>query len=143
MRNVVIENCRLTGTNKNCVLKLKLRADTPQHYENITARNITVDNPAAQLVSIQGWSQFFDLQGKPAPGQLATNITLENITGALHDFGRIDGPEKSTVENVTFKNINVTLKDPAVVIKNVKELKFSNVKINSVAYTGDQETGGR
>jgi polygalacturonase len=140
VRDVIIENCKLTGTNRNCVLKLKLRPDTEEHYENITARNITVDNPAAQLVSIQGWTQFFDLQGKPAPSQLVTNVTIKNITGTLHDFGRVDGPEKSTVANLVFKNINITLKNPAVVTRNVKNLKFTNVKINGVAYTGDQGT---
>jgi polygalacturonase len=143
VRDVIIENCRLTGTNKNCVLKLKLRPDTEEHYENITARNITVDNPAAQLVSIQGWTQFFDLQGKPAPNQWVTNVTLKNITGKLHDFGRVDGPEKSTVANLAFKNINIALKNPAVVTRNVKNLKFTNVKINGVAYTGDQGTAGK
>jgi alpha-L-rhamnosidase len=143
VRDVVIENCKLTGTEKNCVLKLKLRPDTEQHYENITARNITVDNPAAQLVSIQPWTQFFDLQGRPAPDQLATNITLENITGTLHDFGLVNGPAKSTVANLAFRNINVTLKNPAVAVRNVKDLKFDNVTINGVAYTGDQRTAGK
>jgi len=143
VRDVIIENCRLTGTNKNCVLKLKLRPDTEEHYENITARNITVDNPAAQLISIQGWRQFFDLQGKPAPSQWVTNVTLENITGTLHDFGRVDGPEKSTVANLAFKNINIALQNPAVVTRNVKNLKLTSVKINGAAYTGDQGTAGK
>ena len=143
VRDVIIENCKLTGTNKNCVLKLKLRPDTEEHYENITARNITVDNPAVQLVSIQGWTQFFDLQGKPAPSQLVTNVTLVNITGTMHDFGRVDGPAKSTVSNLAFKNINVKLTNPAVVTRNVKNLTFTNVKINGVAYTGDQATAGK
>jgi polygalacturonase len=143
VRDVVIENCTLTGTNKNCVLKLKLRPDTEEHYENITARNIKVQNTNAQLVSIQGWMQFFDLQGKPAPSQWVTNVTLANITGTLHDFGRMDGPAKSTVENLTFKNINIALKNPAVVTRNVKNLKFTNVKINGVAYTGEQRTPGK
>ena len=142
VRDVIIENCKLTGTNKNCVLKLKLRPDTEEHYEDIIARNITVDNPAAQLVSIQGWTQFFDLQGT-APNQLVTNVTLKNITGNLHDFGRVDGPEKSTVANLTFKNINITLKNPQVMIRNVKNLKFTKVKINGVIYTGDKETAGK
>jgi len=141
--DVVIENCRLTGTNKNCVLKLKLRPDTEQHYENITARNITVQNPNAQLVSIQGWTQFFDLQGQPAPGQWVTNVTLANITGPLHDFGRVDGPAKSTVSNLAFKNINIKLKNSAVMIRNVQNLKFTNVKINGVAYTGDPGTAAK
>jgi alpha-L-rhamnosidase len=137
VRDVIIENCKLTGTNKNCVLKLKLRPDTEQHYENITARNITVDNPTAQLVVIQSWRQFFDLEGKPAPSQYVTNVTLENITGTLLDFGRVEGPEKCTVQNVTFKDINIALKNPVVVTRSVKNMKFTNVKINGVAYTGD------
>ena len=140
VRDVIIENCKLAGTNKNCVLKLKLRPDTEEHYENITARNIKVQNPNAQLISIQGWRQFFDLEGKPAPSQWVTNVTLENITGTLHDFGRVDSTPKSTVSNLTFKNINITLKNPAVVVQNVKNLKFTNVRINGIAYTGDPRT---
>jgi len=140
VHNVVMENCKLTGKDTNCVLTLKLRPDTEQHYENITVRDITVDNPAAQLISIKGWTQYFDLQGKPAPSQVATGITLSDITGTLKKFGQIDGPEKSTVQNVTFKNINITLKSPAVIAKNVKNLSFVNVTINGVAYVGEQQT---
>jgi alpha-L-rhamnosidase len=140
VRDVILENCKLTGTNKNCVLKLKLRPDTEQHYENITARNITVENPAAQLISIQGWMQTFDLQGKPAPSQLATNVTMENITGTLHDFGSVGGPEKSTVASLTFRNLTLTLQDPAVLIRNARNLKFVKVSIKSPAPTGDPAT---
>jgi hypothetical protein len=82
------------------------------------------------------------LQGKPAPSQWVTHVTLENITGTLHDFGRVDGPAKSTVEDLAFKNLNVALKNPAVVTRNVKNLKFTNVKINGVAYTGEPLTAG-
>jgi alpha-L-rhamnosidase len=143
VRDVVMENCRLVGTERNWVLKLKLRPDTPQIYENITARNITVDNPAAKLVSIEGWNQFFDLHGRPPPSQSVDHVTLANITGTLNDFGRIDGPAKSTVQNVTLENIDIKLNNPEVVIKQVKNLKLNNVKINGVAYTGDQETSGK
>jgi alpha-L-rhamnosidase len=143
VRDVVMENCSLTGTNRNCVLKLKLRPDTEEHYENITVRNIKVQNPNAQLVSIAGWGQYLDLEGKPAPSQWVTNVTLENITGTLHDFGKVDGTKKSDVSNLTFKNINITLKNPAVVTRNVKNLKFTNMKINGVAYTGDPSAAGK
>jgi len=131
VRDVVIEDCKLApaGTNVNCVLKLKLRTDTEQHYEDITARNITVDNTHAQMVSIEGWSQYFDLKGKPAPSQLATNITLENISGNLQKFGVVDGPKKSTVTDLTFKDINLTLKVPDVTVKGVNNLVMDNVNI--------------
>lgn len=143
VRDVVIENCKLIGTEKNCVLKLKLRPDTAQHYENITARNIQINNPAAQLISIQGWTQYFDLQGRPAPSQLVTNITLANITGTLKSFGRVDGPAKSMVEDLTFKDINVKLSDPEVVIEKTRDLHIANVKINGSPYTSPPEKTGK
>ena len=142
VRDVVMENCRLTGAEVNWVLKLKLRPDTPQIYEDITVRNITVDNPAARLVSIEGWNQFIDLHGQPAPDQLVDHVTLANITGTLNSFGRIGGPPKSTVQNVTLENIDIKLSQPAVIIKQVRNLKLENVKINGVAYTGEPETAG-
>jgi alpha-L-rhamnosidase len=143
VRDVVMENCRLVGTEKNCVLKLKLRPDTPQIYEDITVRNITVNNPAAKLVSIEGWNQYSDLRGQPPPSQSVDHVTLANITGTLNEFGRIDGPAKSTVQTVTLEDIDIKLKDPGVVIKHVKDLKLINVKINGVAYTGNHETAGK
>jgi polygalacturonase len=143
VRDVIIENCKLTGTNKNCVLKLKLRPDTEEHYETITARNITVQNPNAQLVSIQPWKQYFDLQGRPAPSQWVTNVTLKNITGTLHDFGSVVGPDEGDVSKLAFRNISITLTNPAVVIRKVKDVKFINVRINGVAYTGVQQTAGK
>jgi polygalacturonase len=141
VRNVLMENCKLTGTENNRVLELKLRPDTEQHYENIVVRNITVDNPAAHLISIAGWTQYFDLKGKPAPSQTVTNVTLSDISGTLKDFGEINGPAKSTVQDVSFKNINITVKSPKMVTKNVKGLKFENVKINGAAYLHDQAAG--
>lgn len=140
VRDVVIERCKLTGTEKNCVLKLKLRPDTEQHYENIVVRDITVDNPNAMFVSIQRWMQYFDLQGKPAPSQFVTNVVMENIKGTLQDFGMVDGPSKSTVSGVTFKNIDLTLKNPEVTIRKVNGLTVSNMKINGVPYTGSQSS---
>jgi polygalacturonase len=143
VRDVVMENCKLTGTERNWVLKLKLRLDTPQIYENITVRNIIVDNPSATLVSFEGWKQALDLQGQPPPSQLVDRVTLANITGRLNDFGRIDGPEKSTVQNVTLENLDLKVNDAKVVIKKVKNLKLNNVKINGVAYTGGPETSAK
>ena len=143
VRDVVMEDCRLTGTNVNCVFKLKLRPDTPQIYEDITVRNITVDNPSAKLVSIEGWNQFIDLRGQPAPSQTVNRVTLANITGSLNSFGRISGPPKSTVQNVTLENIDVQLTQPAVVIKQVQNLRLENVKINGLPYTGVPDTAAR
>jgi alpha-L-rhamnosidase len=136
VRDVVMENCKLTGKDENAVIALKLRPDTEQDYENITVRNITVDNPSAKLIALAPWKQYFDLQGKPAPSQMVNGVTLSDIKGTLKNFGVISRSEKGTVQNVTFKNIDLTLKNAAVVVKGVKDIKFDNVTINGVPYTG-------
>ena len=55
VRDVVVENCRIIGNVR--IATLKLRPDTPQHYEDITFRNITSEVPASAILAMQPWSQ--------------------------------------------------------------------------------------
>jgi polygalacturonase len=136
VKGVLVENCKVgeasdaeNAAQRTVLVRLKLRPDTPQHYEDIHFRNITL-NTRGDLFSIEGWTQYFDLKGHPAPSQLAENITVENVTGAAGGFGRIRGPDKSTVRNITMKNLDVTLKNPNVTIEKVDGLKVEIVKVN-------------
>jgi alpha-L-rhamnosidase len=140
VRDVVVEDCRLEGTeqeNHNVLVRLKLRPDTPQHYEEIHFRNITV-NVRGTLISIEPWTQYFDLKGQPPPAQRVENVTISNVTGSLSGFGAIAGTAKSTISNITLENIDVKLTNPRVTIKNVADLKMVNVKINGAAFVPDQ-----
>jgi alpha-L-rhamnosidase len=139
VRDVVMENCKLTGKEENCLIALKLRPDTEQDYENITVRNIAIDNPAAKLISLAPWKQYFDLQGKPAPNQRVNRLTLRDINGTLKSFGIVSRSDKGTVQNITFQNIELTLSKPAVVIKDINDIKFENVTINGQAYSSLHE----
>jgi alpha-L-rhamnosidase len=139
VKGVLVENCKVgdspdadhadKAADRTVLVRLKLRPDTPQHYEDITFRNITL-NTRGDLFSIEGWTQYFDLKGHEPPSQLVENITVENITGNAGGFGRIRGPDKSTVRNITMKNVDVTLKNSKVTIENVEGLKLENVKVN-------------
>jgi len=102
-------------------------------HEDIHVRDITI-NHKGLLVSIAPWAQYFDLKGQPAPAQLIENITISRVSGATDWFGTIAGPEKSVLRNITLEDIDVTLKNPGVTIKNVDGLKVKNVKINGVPY---------
>jgi len=133
VRDVVVENCKVIKESYNTLLRLKLRPDTPQHYEDIHVRDITM-NCGGQMVSIEPWAQYFDLKGQPAPSQLVENISITRITGATGSFGKIAGPPKSVLRNITLEDIDITLKKTEVTIQNVEELKVHNVKINGVPY---------
>ena len=129
VRDVVVENCKVINT----LLRFKLRPDTPQHYEDIHVRDITMDC-GGQMVSIEPWAQYFDLKEQPAPAQLVENISISRVTGSTGSFGKIAGPPKSVIRNITLEDIDITLKKSDVTIKNVEGLKVKNVKINGVLY---------
>lgn len=54
-RNIVLRNCRTENADR--VLWLKLRPDTPQHYEYILVQNVT--GKCGRFLFIHPWTQFF------------------------------------------------------------------------------------
>jgi alpha-L-rhamnosidase len=90
VRDVVVENCTIAGPNSRGInmLRLKLRTDTPQHYEDIHYNNITLDG-AGTLINISPWTQYEDLMGRPYPTHTVRNITIRNVKGTYGNFGVI------------------------------------------------------
>jgi alpha-L-rhamnosidase len=135
VKDVIVENCKIEGTDSNHVLTIKLRPDTPQHYEDIHVRNIEFNAPGS-LINLAPWTQFFDLAGHAPPSQLVENVSISNVTGSTTSFGQINGPANSTVKDITLENIDLKVSRPGAVIKNVQNLKVDNVKLNGVELTG-------
>lgn len=138
VRDVVVENCRVTG--KIPLVRLKLRADTPQAYEDIHYRNITLENTEGsfvdKIIEIAPWAQFFDLKGQPAPKSVVRNVTLTGIKGAFGAFGEITGnPGQTKISDIILKDIDVQLADPRFDAKGVTNLKFENVKVNGKPFS--------
>lgn len=129
VRDVIVEDCRIEGKESNHVLTIKLRPDTPQHYEDIHVRNVVDDAPGT-LINLAPWTQYFDLGGHAPPAQLVENVSISNITGSTTGFGRIEGPANSVVRDITLKDIDLKVTKPGAVIKNVQGLKVDNVKID-------------
>jgi alpha-L-rhamnosidase len=140
VKGVLVENCRiedpaeLASANSwcnTCLVKMKIRPDTPHHYEDIHFRNVTL-NTIGNFISIEPWMQFFSLKGHAEPSQLVENITVENVSGAARGFGIVAGPPRCTIRNVTLRNIDLKLDKPEVTIEKVQGLAIQNVKINGV-----------
>jgi polygalacturonase len=134
VHDVIVENCKIQGNDSNHVLTIKLRPDTPQHYEDIHVRNIVINAPGS-LINLAPWTQYFDLGGHAPPSQTVENVTISNVTGSTTSFGKIVGPDKSVVRDITLENIDLQLKKPEMTIKNVEGLKVNNVKINGHPFT--------
>jgi alpha-L-rhamnosidase len=129
VRDVVVENCRVTGDVP--VVRLKLRPDTPQRYEDIHYRNITLDSERGRIIDIQPWRQYFDLMGQAPPKSLARNVTLKGVRGRYGTFGVMAGtPGQTELSDITLEDIDVQLQDPTLKTGNVENLRIENVRVN-------------
>jgi alpha-L-rhamnosidase len=129
VRDVVVENCRITGNVE--IATVKLRPDTPQLYEDITFRNITTEGTALAIVAMQPWSQFVNLQGATPPQSVVRNLNFIGIKGSYTAFGTIrPNPGQTEISEILFKDLDVVLKRDKLAATGVKDLKFENVIVN-------------
>ena len=73
-RNIILRNCYAEQVNR--VLWLKMRPDTPQHYEYVTVEGMT--GRCTRMLFIQPWTQFFKPGDRQLPPSRCNNITLRN-----------------------------------------------------------------
>lgn len=129
VRNVFVEKIKVIGPI--ALVRLKLRPDTPQFYENIHYRDITLENAGGSLIEVRPWRQFFDLKGQPPPKSTVRNVTLTNVKGTYGALGEIQGnPNQTEIDGITLKNIDVQVKNEELKAVDVKNLKIENVKVN-------------
>ena len=127
VRNVTVRNCVMTG--HATMLTLKLRPDTPQHYENITMENIRLAG-SGRLLNVAPWMQFFDLKGQPPPARQVNNIMLRNITGRYRTLGVLGGNAGDVLRDITLENVDVQLADENFRLGPVQNLQMKNITVN-------------
>lgn len=131
IRNVTVRNCRMTGNAT--MLTLKLRPDTPQHYENITMDGITLAGNG-RLLNVAQWTQFFDLKGHPMPSRKINNVTLRNIKGEYGSFGTLRGNAGDVIRDITLENVEVKLNNDRLALGPTENLVLKNVNVNGKPY---------
>jgi polygalacturonase len=132
VRDVVVENCTAAGVSNVAVLKL--RADTPQHYEDIHFRNITLDASGGTIISIQPWSQYIELKGAPAPKSVVRNISFTGFKGRFGSFGRIrNNPGQTEITDIRLEDFDVQLQKDKLEVTGATNVRFANVVVNGQA----------
>ncbi|MBC2608068.1 glycoside hydrolase family 28 protein [Pelagicoccus albus] len=127
VRNVVVRDCEVTGWNK--LVRLKLRPDTPQTYENLLFENIKFEGGGG-IFDVKPWTQFFDLKGEEPPHSMVRNVTVRNVTGWTGKWGELMGNPLDTVKNITVENLDMKIENEAITLGPVDGLKFRNVVVN-------------
>ena len=103
-RNVILRNCHSEHTDR--VLWLKMRPDTPQHYEYVTVEGMT--GRCGRFLFIHPWTQFFKPgDRKDMPLSRCNNITLRNNKVEANTMFDVKTSDK--YELVDFTNDGETL----------------------------------
>jgi alpha-L-rhamnosidase len=129
VRDITMEQCRVTGDM--VLLRLKLRPDTPQRYENIHLRDIMLDSSGGTILSIEPWSQYKNLAGMAPPRSIVRNVSLVGIRGRFGAFGLIQpNPGQTTIEDIRLKDVAIKLDKPRLKAAATTGLRFENVMVN-------------
>lgn len=147
VRGVTVRHCRVTG--RNAVVRLKLRPDTPQLYEDLLFEHIELTRQTAggagagsdgggerggaggDLFDVQPWTQFFDLKGHaPPPTRTVRNLTVRHVTGHFGGLGIVAGNPGDRLERITLQNVHVQVDRDRLKLGSVTDFEVSDVTVN-------------
>ena len=124
--NIILRRCNISNATR--LLWLKMRPDTPQHYEYILVED--VKGNARSLIYIKPWTQFFDLKGrKDIPKSYSNNVTLRNITFDCDVFFDASPSEQYELKNFCFENLKVKAKNGACDRSMIENFEWKNVQV--------------
>jgi hypothetical protein len=126
-KNVIMRNIKVQDAVR--LLWLKMRPDTPQHYEYITVENIR--GQAHSFIYVKPWTQFFDLQGREdVPLSYSDHITMRNIDLDCEIFFDVAITEHDRLADFSFENLEIRAAKPNFNRETVDGFELKNVRVN-------------
>ena len=128
-RNIILRRCKINNAKR--LLWLKMRPDTPQHYEYITVEDIT--GFVHSFFYIKPWTQFFDLKGrKDMPYSYSDHVTMRNIRmGCNVFFDVVKAEDQYKLSDFSLENLNLEVKQKSAYHSDyIERLLLKNVKLN-------------
>lgn len=135
-KNVTVRNCKVDINA--AVLRLKMRPDTYQIYENVVIENIT--GTCGTVMDMKPWKQFFTLEGSnEKPYGIVRDIKIKNVDVNCNTLCHIQGNPDDTVSDIFFDNVKVVAKDPSLTVVAYPEVKFQHVTMNGKTFNPNAE----
>ena len=129
-RNVLVRNIKVHHAFH--LLWLKMRPDTPQHYEYVTVEN--AKGKVNDFLNINPWKQFFDLKGrKDIPLSYANNITIRNCDIECNKYLNVLAENTQyKLSDFTLENLKIHTNDENYPENVIDNLSVNNVVINKI-----------
>ena len=126
-RNVILRRIHVKSATR--VLWLKMRPDTPQHYEYVTVEDIT--GKCGSFLVVRPWIQFFKPEAREdMPLSQCNNIVMRNIKMDCKNFFDVGTSDKYRLRDFAFENINVGDETDAFDKAMIENTTVKNVIIN-------------
>ena len=125
--NIIFRRCYVHDANR--VIWLKMRPDTPQHYEYLSVENVTGD--CASFLVVRPWTQFYNIEKRDdMPMSMCNNIMFRNINVKSDNFLDVGKSEKYVLKDFYFENCNVKNDADLLEEGTIQNMKLKNVRIN-------------
>lgn len=127
-KNIYLRNVKINSAYQ--LIWLKMRTDTPQHYEYITVEN--ANGRVTDFMNINPWKQFFDLKGRDSiPMSYADRIVVKNSDIECDKFLNVrPQPDQYRLSDFYFENLNIKTKFKNYPEDAIEGLTLKNVKIS-------------
>jgi len=126
-KNVIMRRCHVTDASR--VLWLKMRPDTPQHYEYVTVEDIK--GQCGSFLVVRPWTQFFKPEDREdMPLSQCNNIVIRNIDMKCKNFFDVGTSDKYRLVDFTFENVKAEDEKDAFDKTMIEQTTVSNVVIN-------------
>lgn len=103
-RNIILRDCTIDNANR--VLWLKMRPDTPQHYEYVLVNNI--QGKCGSFLFIHPWTQFFKMSDRPdMPLSRCNNIQMRSINVEAKILYDVKTSDKYLLEDFTMDGMTL------------------------------------
>lgn len=111
------------------LLWLKMRPDTPQHYEHILMEDI--QGSITNFININPWTQFYDLQNrKDIPMSYADHVTMRNCNITCDTFYDVQSkPDQYVLSDFTFENLQIHAAKEGYDYENAEYLHKKDVEV--------------
>ncbi len=124
--NIVLNNIRVNSADR--VLWLKMRPDTPQHYEKIRVEGIS--GSCKSFLVVRPWTQFYaPAKRDDMPLSECNDIVIRNIDIDTERFFDVGTSDKYRLRNFTFENCRVREKEKTFDPELIEGCKVSGMNI--------------
>ena len=130
-RNILVRRIRLNSIMQ--LLHLKLRPDTPQHYEYITIEDVE-GSIEGSFINVNPWTQFFDLKGRTdKPISKVENITFKNCRVDCECFFNVSKDESQyMLSDFALENLQIRTQNKGTDFSLVNGLTATAVSVEEI-----------